>query len=114
MRRILKPCGRGNLTSVQLERHPVRHSWRWHWLVPIWLVMQVISGCARADSPNRENMVYFGTYTGKSSRGIYVARFDPRTGSLSTPELAAETRNPTFLVMRPDGLRLYAANEVGD
>ncbi len=34
--------------------------------------------------------VYFGTYTGAKSRGIYLSSFDPRTGSLSTPVLAAE------------------------
>ena len=28
-----------------------------------------------------ESLVYFGTYTGAKSQGIYVARFDPATGN---------------------------------
>ena len=59
-----------------------------------------------------ESLVYFGTYTGAKSQGIYVARFDSATGRLSAPELAAETKNPTFLVVAPGGNFLYAVSEV--
>jgi 6-phosphogluconolactonase len=58
--------------------------------------------------------VYFGTYTGRNSKGIYVARFDPATGKLSVPELAAESTNPSFLAIHPAGKFLYAVNEVAD
>jgi 6-phosphogluconolactonase len=61
-----------------------------------------------------ESLVYFGTYTGAKSRGIYVSRFDSETGKLSAPELAAATQNPTFLAVHPGGRYLYAANEVSD
>jgi 6-phosphogluconolactonase len=59
-----------------------------------------------------ESLVYFGTYTGAKSQGIYVARFDSATGSLSAPELAAETKNPTFLAVALGGNFLYAVSEV--
>ena len=59
-----------------------------------------------------EFLVYFGTYTGAKSKGIYVSRFDPATGRLSAPELAAATRNPSFLALHPDGHFLYAVGEV--
>jgi 6-phosphogluconolactonase len=58
-----------------------------------------------------ESLVYFGTYTGAKSQGIYVSRFDPATGRLSAPELAAKTQNPTFLAIHPGGFYLYAVNE---
>jgi 6-phosphogluconolactonase len=58
-----------------------------------------------------EFLVYFGTYTGAKSKGIYVSRFDPATGKLSAPELAAETRNPSFLALHPGGHFLYAVGE---
>ena len=58
-----------------------------------------------------EFLVYFGTYTGAKSKGIYVSRFDPATGKLSAPELAAETRNPSFLALHPGGSFLYAVGE---
>ena len=57
-------------------------------------------------------LVYFGTYTGGASKGIYVSRLNPSTGALSAPELAAETRSPSFLAVRAQGDFLYAANEV--
>jgi 6-phosphogluconolactonase len=61
-----------------------------------------------------ESPVYFGTYTDAKSKGIYVSQFDSATGRLSAPELAAETKNPTFLAVHPSGRYLYAANEVND
>lgn len=57
--------------------------------------------------------VYFGTYTGAKSKGIYVSRFDSTTGRLSEAELAAETKNPSFLALHPKS-RLYAVGEVND
>jgi 6-phosphogluconolactonase len=59
-----------------------------------------------------ESLVYFGTYTGTKSQGIYVSRFDSTTGKLSPPELAAKTTNPTFLAIAPGGNFLYTVSEV--
>jgi len=64
--------------------------------------------------PAREYFVYFGTYTGAKSKGIYVSRFDADTGTLSEPELAAETRNPSFLAVHPNERFLYAVGELND
>jgi len=58
--------------------------------------------------------VYFGTYTGGKSQGIYVSDFDSTTGKLSDPALAAETRNPSFLAVGPGERFLYAVGEVND
>lgn len=59
----------------------------------------------------REYLVYFGTYTGAKSKGIYVARFDDKSGKLSAAELAAETKSPSFLARHPNGRVLYAVGE---
>ena len=59
-----------------------------------------------------EFQVYFGTYTAGKSKGIYVSRFDSTTGKLTTPELAVETRNPSFLALHPNGKYLYSVAEV--
>ena len=56
--------------------------------------------------------VYFGTSTRKGSRGIYAARFDSREGILSTPELAAEAPNPSFIAIHPNHGTLYTVAEV--
>ena len=55
--------------------------------------------------------VYFGTYTGTKSQGIYVSRFDPVTGKLGAPELAAGTKNPSFVAIHPNHRFLYAVGE---
>ncbi|MEZ5303775.1 MAG: lactonase family protein [Verrucomicrobiales bacterium] len=58
--------------------------------------------------------LYIGTYTqGTESKGIYRADFDPETGKLTDPALAAETPNPSFLAIAPGGQSLYAVNELG-
>lgn len=61
----------------------------------------------------REYLVFVGTYTQKDSKGIYAWRFHPDTGKVTALGLAAETTNPSFLVLHPNGKRLYAVNEVG-
>jgi 6-phosphogluconolactonase len=65
-----------------------------------------------ASVPAESFLVYFGTYTNASSRGIYVSRLDAATGRLSAPELAAETPSPCFLAVSPDEKSLYTANSV--
>jgi 6-phosphogluconolactonase len=62
----------------------------------------------------QEYFVYFGTYTGAKIKGIYFSRFDATTGKLSTPELAGETKNPSFLAVHPTGKYLYAVGEVDE
>ena len=60
-----------------------------------------------------EYLVYFGTYTRKASKGIYVSRLDTATGKVTAPELAAEATNPSFLAVHPNRRFLYAVSEAG-
>ena len=60
----------------------------------------------------REYLVYYGTYTGAKSKGIYVSRFDADTGKLAAAQLAAEIPSPSFLAVHPGNRFLYAVNEV--
>src|SRR5437870_4439251 len=83
----------------------------------VWSIF--IYGCmvssdlfAGAMARDKTMFVYIGTYTGAKSKGIYVSRFDTKTGSLSAPELAAETKNPTFLALHPNGRFLYSVSEM--
>jgi len=59
-------------------------------------------------------LVYVGTYTGPKSKGIYVSRLSASSGSLGAPELAAETKSPSFLAVHPSGRFLYAVGEAAD
>jgi 6-phosphogluconolactonase len=59
-------------------------------------------------------LVYVGTYTTKTnSKGIYVYRFDVTTGKLSAGSIAAETPDPSWVAVHPNGKFLYAVNEAG-
>jgi 6-phosphogluconolactonase len=70
---------------------------------------------ALAQKPaSGELIVHVGTYTGPSSKGIYVSRLNPSTGALTEPVLAAETPSPSFLALHPSRPVLYAVNEIGD
>lgn len=67
---------------------------------------------ANADGAlSNQFFVYFGTYTGAKSRGIYVSRLDTTTGKLSAPVLAAESVDPAYLAIAPDHHFLFAVNE---
>ena len=66
---------------------------------------------AEALPADGTTLVYFGTYTGAKSKGIYVSRFDSATGRLTDPELAVATASPSFLALHPTGRFLYAAGE---
>jgi 6-phosphogluconolactonase len=60
----------------------------------------------------KESLVYVGTYTRGESKGIYAYRFDSGSGKLAEVGLAAETPNPSFLAIHPNGKFLYATNEL--
>jgi len=68
---------------------------------------------ATAAPENNDIAVYFGTYTGPKSKGIYLSRLDLSSGKLSTPTLAGETEQPSFLALHPNRRFLYAVNETG-
>ncbi|MFM0724770.1 lactonase family protein [Paraburkholderia strydomiana] len=52
-----------------------------------------------------------GTYTSGKSEGIYVYRFDTKTGA-ATRVSVAQTVNPSFLVVSRDRRFVYAVNEL--
>jgi 6-phosphogluconolactonase len=66
------------------------------------------------QTPNQKFLAFVGTYTDKTeSKGIYAYEFDTATGKLTPKGLAAETSNPSWLVIHPNGKWAYAANESG-
>jgi 6-phosphogluconolactonase len=59
-------------------------------------------------------LAFVGTYTEKTdSKGIYAFDFDAETGHLSHKGVAAETLNPSWVAIHPNGKFAYAANEAG-
>jgi 6-phosphogluconolactonase len=91
--------------------------------ITTWFLLPMAS--ARAES---KLTVYIGTYTRGwacppenkgspapcTSKGIYRASFDTASGKLGKAELAAESDNPSYVIVHPGGKLAYAVNEVGD
>jgi 6-phosphogluconolactonase len=80
-------------------------------------VLATLAALPQAGPPavaRNDVLVYFGTYTGAKSKGIYVSRLDMSSGALSAPELAAEVTSPSYLAVHPARDFLYAVNEVSD
>ena len=73
-------------------------------------------GCSwcRGGAPRvaAQRIVYIGTYTGETSKGIYAFRFDDGSGELTPIGLVAETPSPSFLIASADGRFVYAVNEL--
>lgn len=78
------------------------------------LVLFSSAQSSRKSTAKGRYLVYVGTYTTKTeSKGIYSFQLDAATGKMTTPALAAESPNPSFVAVHPNGKYLYAVNEAG-
>ena len=84
------------------------------------LALMVISivGCGSGKTEKEKNTtkdesleLLVGTYTRKSSKGIYKLAFNPKDGSLKNVGLVAETVSPSYLDMSADREYVYAVGE---
>src|ERR1700733_127052 len=55
-------------------------------------------------------ILYVGSYTAGTSKGIYAWKFDSKDGSVSSLGLMAETPQPAHVWIAPNGRTLYAVN----
>lgn len=76
-------------------------------------LLGLLASMPAATAANSKYLVYFGTYTGPASKGIYVATFDSSTGKLDTPKLAGEIERPSWVAIHPNRRFLYAVTETG-
>ena len=75
-------------------------------------ILLLSTAVERAPAAQGGYFVYFGSYAAEKGQGIYVSRLDPATGKLGSPDLAAETPNPSFLAVHPNLKFLYAVAEI--
>jgi 6-phosphogluconolactonase len=73
-------------------------------------VLAVLGVRAQAESPSC--WVYFGTQTTGANRGIYRAKLDQDTGSMSPAVRAADKPDSVFMAFSPDKSHLYGVAEV--
>ncbi|MDP9051602.1 MAG: lactonase family protein [Acidobacteriota bacterium] len=72
----------------------------------------------KVPAPPPPTFVYYGTDTAKGvAKGIYMSRFNPATGQLTPPMLAAASLRPAYMALSPVSAghrRVYVTNEAGD
>jgi len=91
---------------MQIIRHVLRT------FVSICLLLGVLAFASPLASAQKY-LFYVGTYTQDTkSKGIYAYRYDAVSKQITSLGLAAETTNPSFLAISPNGRFLYAVNEV--
>ena len=105
----------------RLREHDARASTRGfplrlaHWMKGFALVLSLSATSSFAQqSPAPADGAFHllvGTYTGHGSDGIYVYRFDTKTGSVA-PVSSAKTVNPSYLLPSRDDGTIYAVNEL--
>ena len=66
---------------------------------------------APPETPEGTHIAFVGTYTRGDSEGIYAYRYNSADGGMVPLGLVAETPNPSFLGLHPNGKFLYAVNE---
>ena len=86
------------------------------WFVLLLLTVLPFATAAAHAAPANKYIFYVGTYTeeGSKSKGIYAYRYDAKTAQITPLGLAAETANPSWVALHPNGRFLYAVNEVGN
>jgi 6-phosphogluconolactonase len=78
------------------------------------VVLFSLAGSAKPPASPNSYLVLVGTYTHKTeSKGIYVFSYDTETGKLTPKGVAAETSDPSWVVIHPNGKWAYVANESG-
>jgi 6-phosphogluconolactonase len=78
------------------------------------LVLLSSAQSSRKSAAKGRYLVYVGTYTTKTeSKGIYSFQFDAATGKMTPTQLVAESPDPSFVAVHPNGKYLYAVNETG-
>jgi len=98
-------------SGMNLSRFPLRST------VFALLFLSSLAALTEQPIPHGKYLFYVGTYTddaGKktNSTGIYVYGYDAGTHQITPLGLAAESTNPSFLALHPNGHFLYAVNEV--
>ncbi len=78
------------------------------WLLAICLL--ILSVVAGAPAKAGRSILYAGSYTSGTSKGIYAWRFDSDSGALTPLGLMAEAPQPAHIWAGRDGKVLYAVN----
>jgi len=69
------------------------------------------SSSVQAAATVPDSLVYLGTFSRPPSGGVFVARLNSTTGTLSAPVLASQATSPEFLALDSTASRLYSIEQ---
>ncbi|MBA2500535.1 MAG: lactonase family protein [Chitinophagaceae bacterium] len=75
------------------------------------LILCMLFSVSSIITMGQSNYILIGTYTQTGSKGIYVYRFDEKTGKASWVSNTEGVQNPSYLAASTDGRYVYAVNE---
>lgn len=77
------------------------------------VVLCLLGNFSVAQNTDADYYLYVGTYTRKTSEGIYVYRFNTQTGDFAPVSVAKGVSNPSFLAITANKRFLYAVGGSG-
>ncbi|HKJ33213.1 MAG TPA: lactonase family protein [Balneolales bacterium] len=78
-------------------------------LVSFLVFCFLIAGCNKKITRKPEkDFIYIGTFSNRGSKGIYVFRFDRKTGKLRFVQATTHEKSPSFVTITPNKKYLYA------
>lgn len=75
------------------------------------LLISLLCGMHFFAMAQKDPYLFVGTYSERGSEGIYVYRFDTKTGAMTPVSVASALKSPSFLALSPDKNKLYAVAE---
>ncbi len=81
--------------------------------VAVMALFFMMTGCA-GKSLHKKTILYVGTYTGKTSEGIYVYELDMSSGALTPLHTVGDIENPSFLAIDSNSKYLYSVHELNN
>lgn len=82
-------------------------------LISVLLLALLVPGFLSAQKKQAPRFYHLliGTYTNGTSKGIYVYKFDTKTGTVALEQVAAGVKDPSYLTVSADHHFVYAVNE---
>jgi 6-phosphogluconolactonase len=80
-------------------------------LILLFIFCMALTTGGAQPKGNKKFYLIVGTYTHRTSEGIYVYEFNPITGESKSVSVANGLKNPSFLTIAPDGKNVYAVAE---
>lgn len=82
-------------------------------ILPAIAALLALGSCTETTKPAQPINMYVGTFTREGGQGLHSMQFDTTTGAISSLQLIAPIKDPSFISLSPDKQVLYAYDDAG-